>query len=66
MPTLSLDRYLPARQTLDASRFGCSEKDYLDAVHVDINCMRMVFAVAFGSSHASDTAVLLFGKGVIR
>jgi hypothetical protein len=41
--TLPLDRYFSASQTLDASQFGCTEGDDLDAVHVDIDCLRRVF-----------------------
>ena len=45
--TLSLDRYLPASQTLDSSRFGCTKRDDFDEMHVDLDCIRRVFAVAF-------------------
>jgi hypothetical protein len=44
--TLPLDHYFPASQTLDASQFGCTEGDDLDAVHVDIDCLRRVFGPA--------------------
>src|SRR5438132_1910283 len=32
-----------------ASQFGCIERDDLDAMHVDVDCMRRVFAVVFHS-----------------
>ena len=48
--TLPLDRYLPASQTLDASRFGCTERDYFDTTHVDVDCMHRMFAAAFRHS----------------
>jgi hypothetical protein len=41
--TLPLDHYFSASQTLDASQFGCTEGDDLDAVHVDSDCLRRVF-----------------------
>jgi len=50
--TLPLDHYFPASQTLDASRFGCTESDDFDELHVDIDCLRRVFSVAFHSSKA--------------
>jgi len=51
-PMLPLDRYLPASQTLDASQFGCTEGDYFDTTHIDVDCMRRMFAVAFRHAHA--------------
>jgi hypothetical protein len=54
--TLPLDRYLSINQTLDASRFGCTERDYPDSFHVDVDCIRRVFAVAFPDSKAKIVA----------
>jgi len=44
---LKIDRYVPARDSLDASRFGCTERDLQDAIHVDIDCMDRFFAAVF-------------------
>jgi hypothetical protein len=49
--TLPLDCYRSASQTLDASQFGCTEHDYLDTTHVDVDCMHRIFAGAFGAPH---------------
>ena len=44
--TLPLDRYLSADRTLDPTPFGCTERDYADLTHMDVDCMRRVFAAA--------------------
>jgi hypothetical protein len=50
--TLPLDCYVPASQILDASRFGCTERDYFDTTHIDVECMHRVFATVFRNSQA--------------
>ena len=50
--TLPLERHLSATQTLDPSRFGCADRDYADPIHVNLDCMQRVFAVAFRDSKA--------------
>jgi len=44
---LPLDRYLPADVTLDPRRFGCGDSDYFDSTHVDVDCIRRLFAATF-------------------
>jgi len=60
--TLPLDQYLPASQTLDPSRFGCTEHDYFDPTHVDVDCMHRVFAVAFHASTVKNLAASSVAK----
>jgi hypothetical protein len=45
--TLPVDRYLAARETLDAERFACRDHDSLDQFHVDVDCMSRFFALTF-------------------
>ncbi|MGH7388535.1 MAG: hypothetical protein ACREM3_03650 [Candidatus Rokuibacteriota bacterium] len=42
----AVDRYAGSRH-LDATSLGCTERDYLDAHHVDIDCLRKFFTAAF-------------------
>lgn len=55
--TLPLDRYLPAGRTLDPTPFGCTERDYFDLTHMDVECLRRIFAAVLidepGSARAS-------------
>jgi hypothetical protein len=44
---LPVDRYLAARETIDAERFGCGENDALDQLHVDVDCLSRFFALSF-------------------
>jgi hypothetical protein len=44
---LRIDRYLSASETLDPTRFGCTDQDYFDTTHVDVDCMRRVFNGVF-------------------
>jgi hypothetical protein len=44
---LPIDRYVPAGETLDAARFGCTPSDQRDASHVDVDCMARFFATEF-------------------
>jgi hypothetical protein len=48
--TLPLDVYVPAARTLDPTPFGCTERDYFDLTHMDVDCLRRVFAAVFGST----------------
>ena len=52
--TLPFDRYLPARDTLDATRFGCSN-DWGDTTHIDLDCLRRVFPALFPPAGARST-----------
>jgi hypothetical protein len=51
---LPLDRYLPASATLDPTSFGCTEWDYFDPTHMDVDCLQRVFkkVLTEGSSSA--------------
>jgi len=44
---LKIDRYISAQDSLNASRFGCTEEDRPDEVHVDVDCMDHFFAALF-------------------
>jgi hypothetical protein len=64
--TLPLDRYVPARVTLDATRFGCTDRDYFDPTHVDVDCMRRVFAAVFGSAASPRPPAVATNAAVAR
>lgn len=42
-----VDWYAGAGDRLDALHFGCTERDYLDAAHVDIDCLHRFMATVF-------------------
>lgn len=44
---LPLQRYVPAMETLDPTRFGCTDRDYADATHADLDCLHRLFATIF-------------------
>jgi hypothetical protein len=44
---LPIDRYVPAGETLDAARFGCTPSDQRDPSHVDLDCEARFFAAEF-------------------
>jgi hypothetical protein len=45
--TLPLDRYVSARESLDAARFSCTDADFFDTTHADLDCIRRMFASSF-------------------
>ena len=49
----SAEGYAGTDGGLDASRFGCTDADYIDAVHVDIDCLGRYFRAVPGNH--SDT-----------
>jgi hypothetical protein len=49
---LGIEDYSPAR--FDPFTFGCTERDYLDAWHVDADCLRRFFRIAFDSGDWPD------------
>jgi hypothetical protein len=55
---LPFDRYLPAMETLDATRFGCSN-DWGDTTHIDLDCLRLVFRTLFPPAGAESTLARL-------
>jgi hypothetical protein len=53
----AVDRYAGMRY-LDATSLGCTERDYLDAHHVDIDCLRKFFTQAFDVPAWTETVPL--------
>ena len=54
----SVEGYAGADGGLDASRFGCTDADYIDAIHVDIDCLSRYFRAVLGN-HADMGEVSL-------
>jgi hypothetical protein len=56
--SLPLDRYVPASRTLDPTSFGCTERDYFDLTHMDVDCLQRVFAEVLIDTPGSPRAML--------
>jgi hypothetical protein len=55
--TLPLDRYVEPGETMNPARFGCADNDYFDTTHVDVDCIRRVFAGVFGNVPPAASAL---------
>jgi hypothetical protein len=62
---LPFERYLPAMETLDATGFGCSN-DWGDTTHIDLDCLRRVYATLFPQPQRPSTLSNVTYDGTTR